>query len=210
MPATMMHLAAGLRLHPQRNDFFYWGCILPDCVDHDRARKDELHFRSLPPEERLSALIAQGKKWDLKDDFSLGAFFHFYLDYLWDFGPQQAHRKSFQGEEWFPAYRKELRAAGSRMAQRTWENEALWQQLEKPDPALFSNPLDLPKEEIEEFLRFNAAWHRESRLEESPVFTDALVDRFLHRACLAFLRLMEDFFPEIACGLEERGFQTKR
>lgn len=195
MPATMMHLAAGKLLRPNGSDLFYWGCILPDCVDGNRELKDHLHFRDVSPEKRLSSLISFGKSLHFKDDFEFGVFFHFYLDYLWDHGPQSAHRRAFSGENWFPAYRAELKKAGSRVAQRVVWNQEVWERLRTPDPILFENRFSLSKEEIQEFLSFNASWHCTEVLPESEFFTDALVDSFLHRAGKSFDRFLADFFP---------------
>jgi len=197
MPATMMHLAAGKLLRPQGNDFFLWGCILPDCVDANRALKDRLHFRNIPPQERLSALIRFGKGLDLSDDFEFGVLFHFYLDYLWDNGPQSAHRRAYSGETWFLSYREDLKKAGSRLAGRVPWNDQVWSRLKTPDPSLFENRLSLPKEDILHFLEFNSSWHRTERLPESPAFPDALVDSFLQRAVRAFQDFILNFFPEV-------------
>jgi len=118
MPATMMHLYAGYSLFPDAPDAFYLGCILPDCVDADRDLKDRLHFRDVPQEERLMKLVAFGQTLAIAKPFDLGVLFHFYLDYLWDNGPQKAHRKRYTGENWFLDYRKELARAGSHTARR--------------------------------------------------------------------------------------------
>ena len=196
MPATMMHLLAARRLWPSADDDFLWGSILPDCVDGDRALKDRLHFRDIDPKDRPAALLRFGKRLDLKKRFDLGVLFHFYLDYLWDRGPQQEHRNRFCGEEWFPAYRKELAAAGSRCAQRSPWNQEVWERLRHPNPAILQNSLGLPQKEIYEFLEFNARWHTEERLPESPEFTDALVDEFLENAMASFRRYLKENFGE--------------
>lgn len=196
MPATMMHLYAAKSLLPNGSDAYFLGSILPDCVDAHRELKDHLHFRDVPPEERLPSLIRFGKGLDLARDFDFGVLYHFYLDYLWDNGPQKAHRKSHGEERWFPDYRKELSRAGSRTAQRMpWARE-LWGRLHRPDPTLYENSLSLPEDEIRAFLEFNFHWHTEEALPESEVFTDALVDSFTKRACLAFTAFLRDFFPD--------------
>ena len=84
MPATMMHLYAARLLWPSGSDAYFLGSILPDCVDAHREIKDRLHFRDVPPEERLQRLIRFGQSLDLSRDFDFGALYHFYLDYLWD------------------------------------------------------------------------------------------------------------------------------
>ena len=196
MPATMMHLAAGYDLIPGASDAFLLGCILPDCVDHDRTTKDHLHFRDVLPQIRLQSMITYTKeKLDLSRDFDFGVLFHFYLDYLWDNGPQKAHRKSFEGENWFPKYREELSRAGSGLAGRLpWTKEVL-ARLADPDPALYQSPLPLPEKDIREFLDFNCHWHTEVRLPESEHFTNDLVDSFLRRSRRAFGVFLRDFFP---------------
>lgn len=199
MPATMMHLAAGYDLIPNASDAFLLGCILPDCVDNDRTLKDRLHFRDVPPEDRLRTLISfAAEKLDLTRDFDFGALFHFYMDYLWDNGPQKAHRKSFQGEAWFPAYRKELSRAGSSLAARRPWTEAVFSRLADPSPALYESALVLPEKEIREFMAFNLHWHTEVRLSPSEQFTDELVDSFLKRSRKAYRVFLEDFFPKAA------------
>ena len=196
MPATMMHLYAAHLLDPAGSDSYFLGAILPDCVDAYREIKDKLHFRDVPPEERLQSLIRFGKGLDLKRDFDFGALCHFYLDYLWDNGPQAAHRKSHGPENWFPDYRKELSRAGSRTAQRMPWSKELWSRLHKPEPALYENTMNLPEEEIHKFLEFNFHWHTEEALPESEVFTDEVVDHFTRRAVTAFTAFLRDFFPE--------------
>ena len=203
MPATMMHLLAGSLLLRAPSDAFLLGTVLPDCLDCDRAKKDHLHLRDIPREERLSSLILMGKSLDLSRDFDFGALFHLYLDYLWDNGPQAAHRKSYRGENWFLDYRKELKKAGSRAYLYMEGAEETWKRLKKPDPALFQSALNLPEEEAFAFLEFNCDFHISTRLEESEIFTDETVLRFTRRALRAYRGFLEDFFPEVA---KERDF----
>lgn len=202
MPATMMHLYAGCRLFPSRNESFLLGCILPDCVDADRALKDRLHFRDVEPAERLPHLVGFGKLLDLTRPFDLGVLFHFYLDYLWDNGPQSAHRKSYGGDNWFRDYRKELRSAGSITAQRFEENDALWHRLAEAvkDPALRESVFLLPEEDVQSFMAFNVRFHTEERLPESAVFSAAVVEEFTDRAVRAFRLFLNQFFPELRGG----------
>ena len=196
MPATMMHLYAARLLWPSGSDAYFLGSILPDCVDAHREIKDRLHFRDVPTEERLQRLIRFGQSLDLSRDFDFGALYHFYLDYLWDNGPQKAHRKAHGEENWFVDYRKELSRAGSRTAQRMpWAN-GLWHRLHKPEKSLYENTMDLPENEIRAFLEFNFHWHTEQALPQSEVFTDELVDSFTKRARVAFAAFLRDFFPE--------------
>ena len=199
MPATMMHLAAGYDLVPNASDAFLLGCILPDCVDKDRTTKDHLHFRDVLPQIRLQAMITFTKEnLDLNRDFDFGVLFHFYMDYLWDNGPQKSHRRAFEGETWFPEYRKELSRAGSSLAGRLpWTKEVLTR-LDHCDPALYETKLPLPEKDILEFLDFNCHWHTEVRLEESEAFPSDLVDSFLRRSRRAFYAFLQDFFPEFA------------
>ncbi len=198
MPATMIHLYAGVALLPHGSDSFLLGCILPDCLDCDRTAKDRLHLRDIPPEERLARLVQMGKDLDLDRDFDLGALFHLYLDYLWDNGPQSAHRRAYEGEDWFRDYRKELKMAGSRTAQRAPWNREVWFRLVSADPNQYENSLGLPEGEIRTFLEFNARWHTETALEESAFFTDAVVEGFVKRSLRAFREFCIDFFPQVA------------
>lgn len=196
MPATMMHLYAAHLLNPAGSDSYFLGSILPDCVDAHREIKDRLHFRDVPPEDRLQKLIRFGQTLDLTKDFDFGALLHFYLDYLWDNGPQRAHRNAHGAENWFVDYRKELSCAGSRTAQRMPWSRDLWNRLHTPDPQLYANTMELPEEDIANFLEFNFHWHTEKVLPESEIFTDALVDSFTKRSCIAFTAFLRDFFPE--------------
>lgn len=198
MPATMMHLLAAKLLWPEGSTPFFLGSILPDCLDCDREWKDRVHFRSIPQEERLAALITLAKELDLDRDFDFGALFHLYLDYLWDNGPQSAHRKSYTGSAWFVDYRKELSRAGNRVAQRMPWSRELWESLRDPDPSLYENSFHFPEEEIRIFLEKNYLWHTTERLPASEIFTDQLVDHFSQRAKRAFVGFLCDFFPEVA------------
>ncbi len=197
MPATMMHLYAAKTLFPDGSDAFYLGSILPDCVDGNRVLKDHLHFRDVPKEERLQSLVKFGGGLHLEKDFDFGVLFHFYLDYLWDNGPQKAHRKMHGEENWFRDYRIELSRAGSRVAQRMEWTKEVWQRLHRPDRALYESSLSLPEEEIRSFLDFNYHWHTEEALPESEIFTDALVDSFIERCIKAFAVFLRDFFPAV-------------
>ncbi|MBR2634745.1 MAG: hypothetical protein IKD31_04115 [Clostridia bacterium] len=199
MPATMMHLYAGHSLLPEGSDLFFLGCILPDCLDFDREKKDRFHLRDIPPEDRFVTLIRFGQGLDLKKDFDFGVFLHLYLDYLWDNGPQKAHRLSYTGKDlWFRVYRGHLAKAGSRVAQRFSWAKPLWERLREYRSLPLENSLALPEEEIDRFMAFNVRWHTEEALEESEVFTDALVDSFIGRAVESFRKFLSDFFPEIA------------
>ncbi len=198
MPATMMHLLAGSRLLADPSDAFLLGTILPDCLDSDREKKDHLHLRDIPQEERLSALIRLGHTLSLERDFDLGALFHLYLDYLWDNGPQAAHRRSYEGETWFLDYRKELKKAGSRAYLYMKDAKETWLRLREAEPSLYQSVLNLPQAEIEAFLQFNCEFHISTRLEESEIFTDEVVLRFTDRSLRAFRNFLEDFFPRVA------------
>ena len=195
MPATMMHLAAARRLSPGGSDAYLLGAILPDCVDAHRDVKDRIHFRDLMKTERLPALIRFGKERDLGRDFDFGVLFHLYLDYLWDNGPQKEYRTSHGEEGWFPDYRKELARAGSRAAQRAPWNRETWERLRGAEKSLYESDLPFLEEEIRSFLDFNARWHTEERLPESPYFTDRVVDGFIHDACLRFVSFLREEFP---------------
>lgn len=197
MPATMMHLYAAKTLVPQGSDAYFLGSILPDCVDAHRELKDHLHFRDVPPQDRLQALIRFGTGLDLTRDFDFGVLYHFYLDYLWDNGPQKAHRKMHGEENWFLDYRKELSRAGSRVAQRMPWSKALWARLHTPDPALYESSLCLPEDEIREFLEFNFHWHTKEAQPASEYFTDDLVDAFTLRAARAITEFLRNFFPAV-------------
>lgn len=196
MPATMMHLAAGYDLIPGASDSFLLGCILPDCVDNDRTTKDHLHFRDVLPQIRLQSIISFAKnELDLSRDFDFGCLFHFYMDYLWDNGPQKAHRRSYEGAAWFPEYRKHLSRAGSSLAARSPWTKEVFTRLHGAEPSLYASSLPLPEKDVREFLDFNARWHVEERLPATECFPDDLVDSFLKRSRRAFRTFLEDFFP---------------
>lgn len=197
MPSTMMHLAAGWNIWPEGSDAFFLGCILPDCVDADRALKDHLHFRDIPPSQRLSRIIDFAKTLSLSRDFDLGILFHFYLDYLWDNGPQARHRESYTGDCWFRDYRKELSRAGSRVAQQCDFTLDLWARLRAPEKSLYENSLGLPESEIRSFLENNYLWHTTERLPASECFTDSLVNEFLRDAAKEFASFCrQEFYRE--------------
>ena len=198
MPATMMHLLAAHALVPEGSDAYFLGSILPDCLDSDRALKDHLHLRDIPPEERLPALIRLGEELDLARDFDFGVLFHLYLDYLWDNGPQADHRRAYKGETWFRDYRRELAMAGSRGAQRMPWAKPLWERLYAAPPEAHKNSLGLPEDEIAKFMDFNYHWHTEEVLPESAIFTDALVDGFTARALREFRAFLAAHFPGVA------------
>ncbi len=198
MPATMMHLLAGYELSPEGSDSFFLGCVLPDCLDYDRVQKDHLHLRDIPKEERLTRLVQMGTELDLNRDFDFGVLHHLYLDYLWDNGPQLVHKKNYQGDEWFRDYRKELRAAGNRVAQRMPWSEPVLKRLLTAEKSAYENTLSLEEDAIRAFLDFNYNWHTTVALPESRVFTDELVDAFVRRANRAFRVFLNDFFPKVA------------
>ena len=194
MPATMMHLYAAKLFRPDGSDSYFLGSILPDCVDAHREWKDRLHFRDIPSQERLPALVSFGKTLDLKRDFDLGVLFHFYLDYLWDNGPQKEHRKMHGEENWFPDYRKELSRAGLSVACRFSWAPPLWARLRCPAPSLYENSLSLPEDEIREFLEKNFHFHTEETLPKGEFFTDEVVDSFTRDAVLSFTDFLQKYF----------------
>ena len=197
MPATMMHLFAGHALWPAGSDAFFLGCILPDCLDCDRAAKDRVHLRDVPKDERLTRLVALGHTLDLSSDYDFGVFFHLYLDYLWDNGPQSDHRRAYQGSDWFRDYRAHLSRAGSRAYARSLWAKPLWDRLICADASLWQSTFSLPEDKIRAFLEFNYRWHTEERLSESEIFTDRLVDDFTADAVEKFRRLMREHFPAV-------------
>ena len=198
MPATMMHLFAGHALCPAGSDAFMLGCILPDCLDGDRAAKDRVHFRDVPAEKRLDFLVAFGKTLDLSADFDFGVLFHLYLDLLWDNGPQSDHKKAYRGDDWFSDYRAHLSRAGSRAYARSPWAKPLWERLYRASPDLWKSAFALPEDKIYSFLDFNYHWHTEVRLPESEIFTDRLVDTFTEAATGAFLSFLDTYFSPLS------------
>ena len=196
MPATMMHLYAAKVFRPGGSDSYFLGSILPDCLDGYRELKDRVHFRDIPKEDRIPALIAFGKNLNLKRDFDLGVLYHFYLDYLWDYGPQSDHRKEHGEENWFVDYRKDLSRAGNSVSHRFPWAKDLWERLRAPKRELYENSLSLPEKEIREFLEYNYHFHLEECLPEGEFFTDALVDTFICRSAQMFEAFLAEFFPE--------------
>ncbi len=197
MPATMMHLYAAKKLLPGGSDAFFLGCILPDAIDTDRAWKDHLHFRDIPAEERVPAMIAFAKSTlTLTRDFDFGVLWHFYLDYLWDIGPQQRHRDTYTGTQWFLDYRAEIAKAGSALARENAWAKPLWQRLKDPDPALYQNSIGMPENEIRHFLDYNFHWHTEKKLGPSEIFDPALVEGFTNRAVSEFKAFLKTYFSE--------------
>ena len=206
MPATMTHLAAAHLLWPGGSDAYFLGSVLPDCVDADRALKDRLHFRDLPAEKRLPALLAFAReKLDPARDFDLGVLFHFYLDLLWDRGPQRWHRQNYVGETWFKDYRKELRRMGLHLAHtEPWAQET-WRRLADAPAALWQNDLGYGEKDVTSFLSFNVSFHTGADEGPSAVFTPALVKAFNEAACGAFCRLTEKELPLWAKAASDRG-----
>lgn len=201
----MTHLSAAHRLLPTGSDAWFLGSVLPDCVDGDRALKDRLHFRDLPGEKRFPALLAFAeKKLSPANDFDLGVFFHYYLDLLWDRGPQRWHRQVYRGDRWFKDYRCELSKMGLHLAHTdAWAYE-LWEKLGKAPLPDREADLEYPPERMRSFLDFNVQYHRGPDEGASVFFTPDWVDAFLNAACGAFCRLAEGL-PDWLCALRDRG-----
>lgn len=201
----MTHLSAAHRLWPAGSYAFFLGAILPDCVDGDRELKDRQHFRDLPGEKRLPALLAFAEeKLDPARDFDAGVFLHYYLDLLWDWGPQRWHRQLYRGAAWFKDYRFELSRMGLHLAHtEPWARE-LWQELEKEPCPDREADLAYPLSEMKHFMAFNARYHLGADEGESAFFTSAWVDAFLTGACGAFCRLVETM-PSWRAAMQDRG-----
>ncbi len=206
MPATMTHLFAAHTLWEGGSDAFFLGSVLPDCVDADRTLKDRIHFRDIPGEKRLPALIAfAGEKLDPGRDFDLGVLLHFYLDFLWDRGPMRWHRQCYAGDDWFRDYRRTLRQAGLFLAHTDGMAPALWDRLEAAPETAWQNSLGYPPEDVRKFLTFNVAFHRRPDEGASDFFTPDLVEAFVKAACGAFCRWVEEKLPLWKKALLSRG-----
>ncbi len=196
MPATMTHLASAMRLWRGGSPAFFLGSILPDCVDGDRDLKDRLHFRDLPGEKRMSALLSFAEqKLSPENDFDLGVFFHYFLDLAWDRGPQRWHRQCYTGSRWFKDYRFELSRMGLHLAHTEPGAQALWAALAKEPLPDREADLEYPRKEMASFMDFNVKYHLGEDEGASSFFTPEWVDAFLAGALGAFCRLAESTPP---------------
>ena len=188
----MTHLSAAHRLWPGGSLSYFQGSVLPDCVDGDRALKDRLHFRDLPGEKRLPALLAFAEqKLSPARDFDLGVFFHYYLDLLWDRGPQRWHRQIYRGKTWFKDYRYELSKMGLHLAHTDPWAYDLWEKLGNTAFPDREKDLEYPLSDMANFMAFNVRYHRGPDEGASVFFTPDWVESFLKAACGAFCRLAQ-------------------
>lgn len=205
----MTHLLAAHDLWEAGSDAYFLGAVLPDCVDADRNLKDRLHFRDLPGEKRLGALLNFAEeKLDPARDFDLGVLWHFYLDLLWDRGPQRWHRERYTGDAWFQDYRLELRRGGQGLAHLLPWAPGLWDRLEAATAEAWQNALGYTEADIRAFLDFNCSYHRKKTEQAPGLFTPDWVTSFTKAACGAFCRLVEAHLPQWQRALADRGVDT--
>lgn len=195
MPATMMHLYAAHMLWEEGGDAFYLGNIIPDCVDADRPTKDRMHFRDGDPAQRRERETRFFKTLDLEQELNFGFVFHYFLDHLWDIGPQAEHRRAYRGTDWFPAYRDEIRHTGSYLAHSEPWAKPLWRRLFEAPLSLCENSIGLPMADIRSFMAHNAQWHKTECLPPSDVFTPELVQAFTRDACRQFREYLKTDLP---------------
>lgn len=185
MPSSMTHLLCAKLYAPERSAAFFVGNIAPDCIDV-REFKDHTHFRDIPLEERLDALRALARSYDLRDEFQLGMIYHLFADYTWDTGPQRTHRELYRGDSWFLDYRREINEVGREIYARYQWSKPLWDEMAELDPALYSAAAEYPPQEIKRHIlhgREHAAIPCEN---PSAIFTPELVDAYAKQTAEQF------------------------
>lgn len=130
---------------------FCAGSVAPDFRDI-REFKDRTHFRDLPVECRTEALLKMARSIDLSDKFAYGAVFHLFADYTWDTGPQQAHRLSYSGDNWFMDYRREISSVGYKISRAYEWGLRIWEEMVKLPNETFLSVSDYPPCEVHDFL----------------------------------------------------------
>lgn len=192
MPSSMTHLLCAKLYSPNSETAFFVGNIAPDCIDI-REFKDHTHFRDIPEGERLDALRALARTYDLSDPFFLGIVFHLFADYTWDTGPQREHRERYVGDNWFTDYRQEIHALGQEIYARYGWSNPLWSDMAALDSSYYSSAAEYPSSEIQRHIL--SGWHHARIPGEntSAIFTAKAVDAY----CARTAELFADFLRSI-------------
>ena len=119
MSSAMVHLTCAKLYDPGAPTLFYTGNIVPDLLSA-REAKDITHFRHLPTEQRMEALLRFGETLDLSDPLEKGVLLHLFLDLHWDKVGYEPYRKAHEEEEgWFARYRQEIFLASAHLYHHT-------------------------------------------------------------------------------------------
>ena len=183
MPSALIHVLTGKNYLADAGVPFFVGTLAPDCI-HGREEKDRLHLRLSA--DRENDLMRLAGDWGTGDPFRLGALLHLYTDYLWDEGPQTAHKNAYIGETWFTDYRKEISLASCHMFHRFDWAPALWEQMLACPRETISSLADYPPEKIMDYIEYNRNWLRDHDTGSSPAFPPEMIDVFCRDAARSF------------------------
>lgn len=179
MPSLMVHLLAAHKFNADASIEFFIGNIAPDAV-HEREKKDRTHLRDRV--DRLRALTDMANAYDMNDDFISGVMLHLYLDYLWDADQQRKFIASYQGENWFIDYRKEIAIVSSWLYHNiSWSNK-LWSAMADYSGSLDGSICEVSSSDIEGLIIRNHRWHEENDLGPSSIYTPDFLEAFTDSA----------------------------
>lgn len=183
MPSSMIHTIAAHKYNANASTLFRIGNLVPDSVNK-REVKDRLHFRT--SEDRMKDLKEMARSIEGNNEFDLGIVFHLYLDLLWDSGPMKDYIKNFEGEKWFLSYREAIGTASAWLYHNNSWSTAYWQSMCNYDFDELDLDVNYSKDEIEDFIKRNDKWHRESEVESIGYFTIDVIDEITSFAAQSF------------------------
>ena len=73
MSSAMVHLTCAKLYDPDAPTLFYTGNIIPDLL-YSREEKDVTHFRHLPPEQRMEALLRFAEEFFYRQEKKAASF----------------------------------------------------------------------------------------------------------------------------------------
>ena len=142
MSSAMVHLTCAKLYDPDAPILFYTGNIVPDLLSA-REAKDITHFRHLPTEQRMDALLR-----------------HLFLDLHWDKVGYEPYRNAHESEEsWFARYRQEIFLASAHLYHHTPGARELFFEMNRTFlPTEKTYPCGITREGAQAFV--SGTWYR--------------------------------------------------
>ena len=159
MSSAMVHLTCAKLYDPDAPTLFYTGNIIPDLL-YSREEKDVTHFRHLPPERRMEALLCFAEGLNLSEPLEKGVLLHLFLDLHWDKAGYEAYRH-LHGEEpgWFVNYRQEIFLASAYLYHHTpWAKELFFAMNRTFLPTEKTYPCGITRDGAQAFV--SGTWYR--------------------------------------------------
>jgi hypothetical protein len=179
MSSAMVHLSCAKEYDFNGSTLFYTGNIAPDLLS-TREAKDVTHFRNIPPERRMDALLHFAETLCPDDPFHKGILMHLFLDLHWDREGYEPYRRAHDREEgWFYRYRQEIFLASAYLYHHTpWAKE-LFLEMNRTFLPAKESVCGITREGLQAFVA--GTWYRllNGTRAESVAFSPCFVKEFV-------------------------------